>query len=223
MARAACPLLVTRPLAISCCEIRVAGDGEADSTRGSTLLLIEGRQGGDADHFPGEIDEGAATVTRIDGRRGLYGRGKVDAVPLAHRAAVVAHDTFGDRTGQPERAANGEDDASRSEGGRVSESGRWDIKGRGGSDHRQVIGRVGANQGGGYRPPGDGLDLKFGGRPHHVIIGDDVASAVKNDPGPEPLVRGYFHYLGAHPGHEVDKRLLQRSQVCCAALCRQRG
>ena len=70
----------------------------------------------------------------------------------------------------------------------VPEPGRCQAGGVVGPDHRQVVGRVGADEPGGarLRLPGH-LHLEAGRVPGHVCVGDDVALAVQDHPGAEPV------------------------------------
>ena len=89
-----------------------------------------------------------------------------------------------------------------------------------GPDHRQVVGGIGADEPGGarLRLPGH-LHLEVWRVPGHVRVGDDVAPAVKDNPGAEPAGGADEHhrrqYLADHRGVAAESLVTAAGAAAC--------
>src|SRR6266446_4580592 len=160
------------------------GQREADPF----IAAAAGDDGGvDAHHFPREIDQRAPGIAGIDCRVGL--QESLELMPCSADALAIlgADDSGGNRRLQTKWAANRQNPVAHLHAVRVAKLGGRQILVGFNLDHRKVGVFIHANDlGGVFRLRiAAQLHLDLGGLLDHVIVGENVAALVHDDPGTE--------------------------------------
>ena len=150
--------------------------------------LLPGSMGALVWIAPGSVT--AAPLWPVGARRGRLG----------DRAISRGDDSLGDAAGQAKRVADGQHHIASHARVRVAERGRLQPGGIVGADHREIVGRVRADQprrarGGAHHGH---LDTELRGAPRDVGVGNNVPRPVKHHSGAEPVGRPDQHHRGQH-------------------------
>ncbi len=174
-------------------------NGEADALP----LGVDGDV--DADDFALDVQQGPATVSRVDGRVRLDEIGKRAPGFLRwHRAAKGGDDAGGDGTGEPERIADGDDGLTDHQVGGRADRRRGEVPGLD-TKHGQVAVGVDADQLRRHLRAVLQVDGDARGAFDDMVVRDDDAVGRPDEAGAEGL-RG----VGALPAAEEAERIEER-------------
>ena len=162
-------------------EHLVHGNGEADPLRSGPHRDV------DADHLAIDVEQRAAGVARVDAGVGL------DQVVVSLRAAHLhiavegRHDAAGHRVLVAVGIAKGEHRLPDHQVGRRADRDHGERLVVLDLDHREIGARVVGDERGRGRLPGGERDFDAANALDHVVVGDDVATGVDDDPGAHPV------------------------------------
>ena len=155
---------------------RVDADGEADAVRGGCDCRV------DPDHLARQVEERPARVSGIDGGVRLDQVVETRQARFLQRAAEAAHDADRDgRSLDPERAPDGDDGLGDCQARRVAEWQGEEVVGLDLQD-REIGGPVDTHDRGRKRPLVGQADPDLLRAVDDVVVGEDVAAAVHDEP-----------------------------------------